>query len=712
MNLRNLSGQVLGQYELRELLGTGAMGVVYRGYQRNLARAVAIKVLMPSIVDDPSTLERFYREARIAASLEHAHIVPIYDYGVTDDITYVSMRLLTGGSLADRISYHAEQNQVLPSLGEILEMLKQVASALDYAHSQGVIHRDIKPSNIMFDHQGSAYLVDFGIAKLIETTHALTVSGTAMGTPVFMPPEQWLSEPLTPAADQYALGVTVYVLVTGTPPFEASNPYGLMYKHLREIAAPPHLQHPEVPEAVSLVLARALAKDPAARFPTVIAFAQAFEQAISGHSGRTSVFFTAAIPDRPVIPLPSTGEVRTPTVLDSLTRRKENLPAQAPTVKRKTQRSGIWRVVGAGVGLALAAVVIGLWLLFGQSKDQPDSRGDNTAAISTQVAQTLAAVVPPSPTYFSSATSMPPTWTPVATATGYPSAPPSPTALGFLADVPGLTVVAPVPDTATLLFSVRSSANSGALYALDGGIAVLVLNYTNGSLADVTWMSGGAGIMVSLRPANGTSDIYMLPVGETHLYAVVYDSADDFSPAWSPDGRYLVFASNRGSEHSNVFVQDMLTGTTSQLTTFTDRNAWAAVWSPDGQQIAFHTFDAQNWYTLYLMNADGSHQRSISGADLKCSYPSWAPNGHELVFSGVAATGMPQIYAMNLDGSNRHQLTTMGINQRPVWSPDGSQIAYIVSQNQSGQLYLMGADGRSPSLAAAVSDVSTAAWRP
>ena len=193
MTLQDLTGQIFGQYELRQLIGVGGMGAVYRGFQANLEREVAIKVLSTAFASETGYVERFYREAKTAAALEHAHIVPVYDYGIQRDISYVVMRLLAGGTLAERVRFCRERERSLPAPGEVGELLRQVASALDYAHSQGVIHRDIKPSNIMFDQQGNAYLVDFGIAKLMEATSSLTGTGVAMGTPIYMPPEQWRS---------------------------------------------------------------------------------------------------------------------------------------------------------------------------------------------------------------------------------------------------------------------------------------------------------------------------------------------------------------------------------------------------------------------------------------------------------------------------------------------------------------------------------------
>ena len=281
MNPEDLVGKTLGQYQLRSLLGYGGMGCVYRADQIALARIVAIKVISPRLVSDARAVERFRREAQTAARLGHAHIIPVHDYGVQDDISYLVMRYLEGGSLWDRLQQRGATQQPLPTVQEIADLLRQLASALDYAHGENVIHRDIKPNNVMFDNQGSAYLVDFGIAKLLGSGADSTTTGILLGTPSFMAPELWRDDPITPAVDQYALAAMIYVLLTGEVPFHASTPYALMHKHLNETPTPPQVYRAEVPEAVTPVLERAMAKDPSRRFPTVTAFAQSFSGAIS-----------------------------------------------------------------------------------------------------------------------------------------------------------------------------------------------------------------------------------------------------------------------------------------------------------------------------------------------------------------------------------------------------------------------------------------------
>ena len=295
MGIQNLAGQSIGQYELQELLGLGGMGAVYRAFQPSLKRSVAIKILTPALAQQPGYLERFNREAETAAGLEHSHIVPIYDHGTENGTSYVVMRYLTGGTLADRMRRQRDEGLPMPSLGEVAELLGQLSSALDYAHKQGIVHRDIKPSNIMFDEHGNAYIVDFGIAKLIEATESLTGTGVSMGTPAYMAPEQWTGDPIGPATDQYALGVMTYALCTGHPPFEGPTPYALMHKHLNEKPIPPHFQRTDLPQTAALVLERALAKAPEERYPAVGGFSEAFRGAIEGATGEQTGFFTVPV---------------------------------------------------------------------------------------------------------------------------------------------------------------------------------------------------------------------------------------------------------------------------------------------------------------------------------------------------------------------------------------------------------------------------------
>ncbi|MGQ9888924.1 MAG: protein kinase domain-containing protein [Aggregatilineales bacterium] len=278
-----------------------------------MRRDVAVRVLPPQFASQAGYTERFMREAQTAASLEHAHIVPVYDFGLHGGIYYVVMRLLTGGSLAERLQFAEQGEQPLPSLVETAEVVGRIAAALDYAHSRGVIHRDIKASNVMFDDQGNPFLVDFGIAKLLGATSSLTGTGVAMGTPSYMSPEQWRGEGVTPETDQYALGVMTYTMLTGRMPFEAPTPYALMHKHLTEQPTPPSVWRADLPETVRPVLERAMAKAPADRYPSARAFAEALAAAASAvPAADPTHFFAVTLPKSGLTPpaAPSPAEAR------------------------------------------------------------------------------------------------------------------------------------------------------------------------------------------------------------------------------------------------------------------------------------------------------------------------------------------------------------------------------------------------------------------
>lgn len=298
MSIDNLVGQSLGQYELRELLGMGGMGAVYLGFQKNLKREVAVKVLPYALSLQSISIERFNREAEIAASLEHPNIVPIYDYGTQNNISYVVMRLLNGGSLSQRIEPTEGGEQPKPSLSDIVKLIKQVGAALDYAHMRGVVHRDIKPGNIMFDNQGVAYVVDFGIAKLLGSTSNLTGTGMMVGTPSFMAPELWRGDEATPSSDQYAVAAVTYNLLTGRMPFEASTPFALMHKHIHETPISPQTLRGDIPAGATLALERALAKEADLRYPNVTAFAEDFESAIRVARSKPTDIFVRPLPPR------------------------------------------------------------------------------------------------------------------------------------------------------------------------------------------------------------------------------------------------------------------------------------------------------------------------------------------------------------------------------------------------------------------------------
>lgn len=271
----------LGDYSISRLLGRGGMAEVYEGYDADLDRAVAIKVLLPATTSEPDFEERFRREARLVASLRHPHIVQVFDFDVVEGKPFMVMEYLKGGSLKDRLAGLRSRGAPMP-LAETAHVLDALAGALDYAHGRGAIHRDIKPANILFTEAGEPVIADFGIARLLGDVSQLTASGQIIGTPAYMAPEQARGDEVDARCDQYALGVVLYELVTGRTPFQADTPTALLVQHVNNPPPPPRSLNPNAPEAVQAVLLRALAKQPAERFPSASALAAAFRSALAG----------------------------------------------------------------------------------------------------------------------------------------------------------------------------------------------------------------------------------------------------------------------------------------------------------------------------------------------------------------------------------------------------------------------------------------------
>ncbi len=272
-----LIGKKLGDYELVEMLASGGMARIYVGMDTKLQRRAAVKVLMRELMEMDETLtERFQREARAVAALEHDNIVPIYQFGEYEGLYFLAMRFIDGRDLADQISdLRKEGKRMDPA--RALKILLQIASALDYAHTAGIIHRDIKPSNILIDRNGKAYLTDFGLVLRQSVDKTM---GTAFGTPRYISPEQALaSEKSVPQSDIYSLAVVLYEILTGDMLFRADTPMQIALSHISEPPPPPRSVNPNIPESVERELLKALSKDPIRRHRTATEFINAVRSA-------------------------------------------------------------------------------------------------------------------------------------------------------------------------------------------------------------------------------------------------------------------------------------------------------------------------------------------------------------------------------------------------------------------------------------------------
>jgi serine/threonine protein kinase len=359
----------VGRYEIIEELGRGGMATVYRAYDPRFEREIAVKVLPAEFLHDPTFRARFEREAKAVASLEHPAIVPVHDFGEEQGQPYLVMRLMPGGSLADRLAHGPL------SLSAAAEILNRLAPALDAAHAAGLIHRDLKPENILFDHLDNPYLSDFGIVKLSESSvTALTNSGGALGTPAYMSPEQARGQvELDGRSDVYTLGVIFFEMLTGTRPYKADTPMGLAMMHVLEPVPRILDAQPALPVDCQEIINWAMAKDRAQRCPTAATLATAVNRLAEGEIS---------------VEAPVSHTVTEPTI-----------PFEKQTT-RAGSRPWIWGRTAVLLTLFAAISLIGLVYLTNRRTPASDSEAHSVALVET--------LPPPSPSATAVATPLPP----------------------------------------------------------------------------------------------------------------------------------------------------------------------------------------------------------------------------------------------------------------------------------------------------------------
>ena len=438
----------IGRYEIKQEIGRGGMATVYEAYDPRFERTVALKMLPREFMHEAEFRARFTREARTIATLEHPAIVPVYDFGEEGGQPFLVMRLMTGGSLSDRLA-----EGPIP-IDEAAVILKRLGSALDRAHKMGIIHRDLKPSNVLFDQYGDAFLADFGIVHVSSSTNALTASGSLVGTPTYMSPEQvYGDKQLDGRSDIYALGVILFQMLTGHTPYDADTPARMMMKHVMDPVPQILSLRPDLPPACNEIINKAMAKERDERFSSATDLSSALtavtekgleKPAMEKLEAELSEMQAELLEEAPA---PPATPVRTTSVpLDTATATPEVPPppppadtgsgsVSFPTPTPQTQTGGtssgipkwIWGVVAlivvvclGGVALIASSISDGGFALFGDdptntprpTEDEEDLVDDQAteeaiAAIETEEAETAEAV-PPTNTN----TPVPPTKTP------------------------------------------------------------------------------------------------------------------------------------------------------------------------------------------------------------------------------------------------------------------------------------------------------------
>ena len=704
---RALFEAVRDRYVVQREIGRGGMATVYLAEEVRHRRPVALKVLRSEVAAELAP-ERFLHEIDVAARLQHPHILPVFDSGEADGRLWFTMPYVDGQSLRERLS--RTPPLTVPAA---LRIARQAAQGLEYAHQHGVIHRDIKPENILLTLDGSTLVADFGVARSLGAGNdRITSAGMVVGTPSYMSPEQASADrEVDGRADIYSLGCVLYEMVAGRPPFTGATPHAVVARHLTE--PPPPIRSSgrrDVSPALERAILTAMAKDPGDRFPSAAAFASALEA----------------------------------------------IEAETPRSAR-----GRWLVVGLAI-VALAALVIAVLLSRRRSDEAGSTRGGTVASgFARKMAQlTTGEGVEEWPAWSPDGSRL----AYVAEVAGFRQLFVRTVASGeerrLTHDLRDEIQPAWTPDGKRLVF-VRASADSGKLepsdlngwyfeggdiWSLDvasGAEQRLVSNAFGPSVSpdggrltfDAAW-AGPRRIWVSdaegRNPRQVTSDsseavihagARWSPDGRRLLFRriektdsdimtadatgsvavrVTHDASTDLDPVWSPDGRWIYFASNRGGG-INVWriaigADGQAAGSPSQLTTGAGDDVEPAP-SPDGRRLAFavRALNADLWRLPVSPTtgaADGPPQ-SVDVSSREESRGAWSPDGRTIAFNSDRQ-GEMNIWLHDVaSGADRRLTSGPGGDYQPAWTPDGRTLAFFSARGGSIDIWSVSvADGR------------------
>jgi Tol biopolymer transport system component len=655
MSQIDLVGQKLGKYEIRAEIGRGGMGVVFLGYDPDLDRPVALKVLAPHLAWEAPFVERFLREARAAARLNHPHIVTIHDVGQDEGWYYFVMEYLEGQTLAEII----RDRGALPP-DEALAILDSLAGALDYAHAEGLVHRDVKPVNVVVQAGGRVVLTDFGIARAAQET-GLTRTGMVVGTPQYMSPEQARGEDLDRRSDVYSLGVVAYEMLGGRVPFDGTTPHAVLHQQIYESPPPLGQVRPDLPGGVEAVLDRALAKAPERRYPSAGELVGALGAALAGRGAKQ------AVPGR----------------------RAREKQTKGPSLSP--------RLLAGAAGLVAVAVVavVLIVLLGGGGGPEP-----GTAAVAAGPTVTLrptasGATVPPQPA----------------------SDPATPVLYQTEEDGRYSLYATDLQGSGPYLLASGADAVAGYVSADGKWVTVRVerdeqytvyLMGADGSDRQVlasdrtfaaAYFSGdGQKVRVYTRDLRGED-----PSGpDRYDYGlVVMDSdgsdpvslvnrADYASTSWTADGQRLALSVKRDDAYSLYVVNSDGSGQKTLLSG--QGSSFNARLSDDGRWLFYQTYDGEI-RRLYLSTADGGRPAELFSGFSSAS-PLFSPSGDTLavsVYDSVA--GREELYAVETASGRSLRLIAGGNVSDVSFSPDEAWIAAEVERAGFYQIYLLAVDG-------------------
>jgi WD40 repeat protein/serine/threonine protein kinase len=653
--MAGLIGRQLGQYTILETLGSGGMATVYRAYQPNIGRDVAIKVIRTELFSNENVIRRFKQEAQIIARLQHPHILRVFDFGIEGDLLYLVMELKKR-TLAERLR---EKGRL--SAEEVARYLDQIGAALDHAHSEDVIHRDLKPQNVLLDRDNNAFLSDFGIARL---ANELTQTTTISGTPAYIAPEQWEGKKVDGRIDIYALAVMTYQLLTGTLPFTGDTPPALMYQHLNDPPPPIRRLRPDLPEKVEAVLRKGMAKRPEDRFQSASAFARAFREALNnGQAHKPSCVQNALVGLSVLAVLVLLAMI----ALSSLN--------QLPMIEQPSETPTAPTIQVADVPTDAPIFTATVTLT-----DTPIAT--DTATLTPSHTFTPQPILPPElaaqATVFAQATSAVQTAAPTLTQAAQQTADAARIATGTAYQAAleaNLTAVAQ-----TLTATPKTEAFTGTLLSATTPVPITLTDVSR--VTELQTLVGHTGVVYSVAwspdgryLATGSHDntvrLWEAATGQ-HMRTLAGHTAYILSVAWSPDGRYLV----SGSADKTISVWEVESGQLMQTLAEHLLVVTSVAWSPDGRHIASGSGDGK---VRVWDAATGQLMRMLSDHTGYVLSVAWSLDGHYL----ASGTDDNTIYVRESATGRLVQTLTghAGYVLSVAWSPDKRHLASAGSDN-------------------------------
>jgi serine/threonine protein kinase len=668
-------GQTIGGYIIEAAVGRGGMATVYLARQTSMNRTVALKILPRDQMKDEAYLKRFEREVAIVAQLEHRAIVPVYDHGEHEGQPFIAMRYMSGGSLDAYL-----QNGALPQ-ERVLAIFEQIAPALDYAHTKGVLHRDLKPSNVLLDDAGGAYITDFGIARVFGdgvTTEVTITQHGVVGTPAYMSPEQAQGKPLDGRSDVYSLGVVLFELLAGQRPFQADAPYSIAVMQVTTEPPSPRRFNPSLALSVEHVILKALRKRPEERFQTATELTEALRMAVENPAGfnphdtqpnrRPLAAATqpvhvhpAPMPQFSAPPVQHTATPPTPVSAMRAVKVETRPPTAAP--RRKPRNSGLWWsvIIGAVIGCALlsavttGAVVIGQRFLGGEAADTPETPAAQPSA-SSPVGALQTEIAADDRNSDSLATLEALRGTPTPT-------------LGGSGQIVYSSIVANGAQITQHLFR-RALGDSSTATQLTSG--------TSQNSAPAVSPDGSRVAFVS--DSGGDSDLYVLDLTQGGEPRRILDTPhDEFTPAWSLDGQSVVFASDMYGNGALAILQVGIDGlgAVNLIYSKPDQRAFRPTFNRDGTRLAFvlgNPSDARTWEIVSLDLLTGT-LTTISDNAVMDNWPVFGADGRTVY--GIRTEGDAATVWRSTGGQPPEALYSA-----PQWlsglavSPDGAYLLF------------------------------------